>query len=769
VPARNHVRATLLVVAASLALPMPARAAGAAAAPAAGPVRLAQADAKKTPAPAPRANPLREAYFGETHLHTSWSLDAFVISPGVKNGPEEAYRYARGETIRHPAGYPIRITKPLDWIGVTEHAEYVGAFTLANEAGSILRTKHPVWAETLKVGADVNGMVAYGLLAKSLMKGHPIEALEDPEVKGTVWRRMVDIADKYYQPGTFTTFAAYEWTSTPNSKNMHRNVFFRDTRKVPAFPFSAIDSADPVDLWNWMDGQRKAGSELLAISHNGNLSDGLMYPTETDLNGRPIDAAWAQHRMRNEPLSEIKQGKGQSETTPLLSPNDEFANYEVLVWLLLGQKGEPKQYGSYIRQAYRDGLALQAARGANPFKFGLVGGADSHNAAAPYRQKNFFGMHGANDATPEQRLSPVKHMNMDNRTISPVGLTAVWAEENTREAIFDAMKRKETYATSGVRIRLRFFGGWGFDRGMLKDRGWPKTAYARGVPMGGDLPSANDKAPTFVVHATKDPDSGHLDRIQIVKGWTKHGQTFERIYDVAWSGQRKADAATGRVPPVGSSVNVANATYTNTIGAAELAAVWTDPDFDPALDAFYYARVLEIPTPRWNLIQARKLGVTPPEGVPMTIQERAWSSPIWFTPTDAARKSATAGLTVADLRRQGAAALDDAQLKALIVGKSVVVRNAVTGQRFELFYGTDGRRLAVSADGKPQPTGEIGTFLHSFEMGAPAVYHIKDGMLFTSIGGVDFEAQVYKLGDRHYAARRDEYGHANYEILGVKE
>jgi hypothetical protein len=473
--------------------------------------------------------------------------------------------------------------------------------------------------------------------------------------------------------------------------------------------------------------------------------------------------------MRNEPLSELKQGKGQSETTPLLSPNDEFANYEVLVWLLLGQKGEPKQYGSYIRQAYRDGLAMRGARGYNPYKFGLVGGSDSHNAAAAYRQKNFFGMHGVNDAKPEQRLSPVKHMNMDNRTISPAGLTAVWAEANTRGALFDGMKRKETYATSGVRIRLRFFGGWEFDRSVLNDRDWVKTAYAKGVPMGSDLPPPTGRAPTFVVHALKDPDSGHLDRIQIVKGWSKNGQSFERIYDVAWSGKRKRDPAIGRVPPVRSTVNIAQATYTNTIGAAELKVVWTDPDFDPALDAFYYVRALEIPTPRWTLLQARKLGVTPPEGVPLTVQERAWSSPIWFTPTEAARKAARSGLMVSDLKRQGGVVLDDAQLKQLIVGKTVVVRNTVSGQRFELFYGNDGRRLVVSVDGKPQETGEIGNVLHSFELGAAAVYQIKDGLIITSIGGSDFDVFVYKVGNRYYAARTNEFGHANYEILEVKE
>lgn len=708
--------------------------------------------------------PEREAFFGETHIHTSWSLDAFVLSSVAKNGPEEAYRYARGETIQHPSGYEIRISKPLDWIGVTDHAEYVGAFTLANDPESILRKKHPVVANMLKIGAGINPMVAYMLLAKSITRNSPIEALQDPEVAGTVWKRMVDIADKFYQPGKFTTFAAYEWTSTPNSKNMHRNIFFKDTQKVPAVPFSSIDSSDPVDLWNWMETQRKEGNEALAISHNGNLSDGLMYPREVDLNGRPIDASWAEQRMRNEPLSEIKQGKGQSETTPFLSPNDEFANYEVMVWLLLGQTGEPKQYGSYIRNAYRDGVAMQTTGGFNPYQFGLVSGSDSHNAAAAYRQNNFFGMHGVNDATPEQRLSSEKHMNMDNRTVSPAGLTAIWAEANNRESLFEGMKRKETYATSGVRIRLRFFGGWRFDDRMLMDRAWVKAAYEGGVPMGGNLLPSKSEAPTFIIHAMKDPDSAHLDRIQIVKGWSKNGQSFERIYDVAWSGNRKPDPDTGRVPAVGNTVDIAEGTYRNTIGAPLLETVWTDPDFDPSLDAFYYARVLEIPTPRWNLIQARQLDQFPPEGVPLTVQERAWSSPIWYTPTETARKSTSPVMTVDDLKRQGGIALDDAQLKQLVVGKTVAVRNTVTGRRYDIFYGQDGRRLIEGVNGQLHQSGEIGNILHSSELGAPAAYEIKDGRLVTSLGGVNFDVYVYRIGNRYYAARSNEFGYANYEV-----
>jgi hypothetical protein len=366
-----------------------------------------------------------------------------------------------------------------------------------------------------------------------------------------------------------------------------------------------------------MDGQRKAGNELLAISHNANLSDGRMFPIEVDFKGRPIDAAYAASRDRNERLIELKQIKGASETHPLLSPNDEFSGFEIFSTLLGDPQGRiPHIVGSYARQALKDGLTMQDAKGYNPFKFGFGAAADSHNTAVPYRQENFFGAHGLTDATPEIRLSGHLTAGIDPRAIGPAGLTGVWAEENTRAAIFEAMQRKETFAVSGPHIQARLFGGWEYTAEMLADKDWVKTGYARGVPMGGDLPPVKAKAPTLMVWAVKDPSSGNLDRIQIVKGWTKSGQSFERVFDVVWAGDRKADKWTGVVPPIGSTVDVEKGTYANTIGAVELKAVWTDPEFDPSLHAFYYARVLEIPTPRWTTIQAAKLGVAPPDMVP---------------------------------------------------------------------------------------------------------------------------------------------------------
>jgi hypothetical protein len=712
-------------------------------------------------------NPERNVYFGEQHVHTSWSFDAFAFGDRV-TGPEEFYQYALGQPTLHPGGFKQTISKPLDWAADTEHSEYMGVIQEANDPDSALRKNSPFLSAALRVGAEKDPLLAFKLLSATIAKGIHIKDLSNPKVAAPVWKRIVEIADKYYQPGKFTTFAAYEWTATPNAKNLHRNIFFLDSKRVPEVPFTAVDSTDPSDLWQWMDGQRKAGNELLAVSHNSNLSDGLMFPTEVDEKGRPIDQAWTEARLRNEPLAEMKQVKGQSETTPALSPNDEFAGYEVFVWQLLGAKGAPQDYKSYIRQAYRDGVAMEQTRGYNPYKFGLVSGSDSHVTVVPYRQDNFFGVHGTVDDTVEKRLNGATVLGLNSLWVTPAGLSAVWAEENTREAIFAGMKRKETYSTTGVRIPVRFFGGWEYDAKLLEQRDWIKTAYAQGVPMGADLPAPESQAPSFVVWAVKDPDSANLDRIQIVKGWSANGQSFEKIFDVAWAGTRKIDPATGKVPPVGNTVNLTTATYTNSIGAVELKTVWMDPEFDPSLDAFYYARVLEIPTPRWSTIQAAKLGRVPPD-IPglgihtATIQERAWSSPIWYTPSAEARKAAKPGVTVADLKKKGAVALDDAQLKELVVGKTVKVTNTVTGQRFEILYGTGGQRLIASVDGKPGDPSEIAELLH----GGDAQYEIRDGRLVTQLAGTPFEVTVYKVGDRYVASRGNEFGYANYEVEAV--
>jgi Protein of unknown function (DUF3604) len=718
--------------------------------------------------------PQRDVVFGETHVHTSWSFDAYIFGNHI-TGPADAYKYALGEPIDHPLGYKIEITHPLDWMGVTDHSEYVGTIRLANDPNSPI-SKLPI-AEKLKVRDAADIQRIYLWLTATMFDMKPVKELVSPEVAGTVWKDTVAIADEFNKPGKFTAFCSYEWTSTPDNRNLHRNVFFKDCKKVPEMPFSSLDSQAPEDLWAWMDTQRQAGNELLAIAHNANLSDGFMFPTEVDFKGRPIDAAWAEARMRNERLQEIKQIKGQSETTPILSPEDDFANFEVLNYLLGDPAGRiDHQHGSYIREALRNGVGMQQARGYNPYKFGIVGGSDSHNTGVPYRQDNFYGGYARIDGDMRQRMAGHRFAGLDERLENPAGLTAVWAEENTRASLFESMQRKETYGTSGVRIKLRMFGGWGWGLEELKPLGrwesnaeWVKMGYRSGVPMGSDLPAPKGKAPSFAVYAVKDPDSGNLDRIQIIKGWAKNGQTFEKIYDIAWAGDRKPDPVTGKVPPIGSTVDIMKASYTNTIGATELKAVWTDPDFDPTLDAFYYARVLEIPTPRWTTIQAVQLGQVPPSVVAATVQERAWSSPIWHTPTAEARKSAAAGTTVADLKAKGAVALNDAQLKALIVGKIVSAKNTVTGQRFDVVYGSSGRRLIVRIDGKQPEPGDPFHPNDQMDLGAPAAYEIKDGQIVTTLDNTPFAVTVYKVGDKYVAARSNEFGYANYEVEQIED
>ena len=733
-------------------------------------------------------NPDREAYFGETHVHTSWSLDAWL--GGNRTDPGDAYRYFKGEAIKHPLGYDVKIDTPLDWAGVTDHSEYVGVIRLANDPSSPI-SKVPAAQPLILKSNSTDEKNRVFLYAVKLMGGPPVKALMLPSVAGTVWKQNIEMAQKANQPGKFTAFCSYEWTSTPNNMNLHRNVFFKDCDKVPVMPFTALDSHHPVDLWNWMDAQRKAGNELLAISHNANLSDGRMYPTEVDSKGRPIDAAYAASRDRNERLIEIKQIKGQSETHPLLSPNDEFAGFEIMSILLGDPAGRiPHIVGSYARQGLKDGITMQDTKGYNPYKFGFGAASDSHNTAVPYRQNNFFGQAGEADGTAKERMSGRLFAGMDPRVVGPAGLTGAWAEENTRASIFDAMQRKETFAVSGPHIRVRFFGGWEYAADMLADTAWVKAGYAKGVPMGGDLPPAKAKAPTFVVWALKDPTSGNLDRIQVVKGWTTNGQSFEKIFDVVWAGDRKPDKWTGVVPPIGSTVDLEAASYTNSIGAVELKRVWTDPEFDPSLHAFYYARVLEIPTPRWTTIQAKEEGIAPPDVVPATVQERAWTSPIWYTPSPVARKNAKAGTTVADLKKKGAALLTDAQLKSLLIDKSPWLRNNVTGDKYQVIYARSGgapsgkeasplqpgyitqqfaanqAQFQLRYVGKKAPLPSLtGNIAQESYLANTSPYFINNGKLVTALAGTPIEIAVYKVGGKYVGARSNEFGYANYEIV----
>ncbi|MGB8463323.1 MAG: DUF3604 domain-containing protein, partial [Terrimicrobiaceae bacterium] len=688
-------------------------------------------------------------------------------------GPAEALKYAQGETIKHPLGFDITIDTPLDFMGVTDHSEYVGVTKQANTPGSYVSTlpaAQPLIMKDPTSKEEQNRVFSYLL---KLNSGAPVKALMNPKITETVWAETCKIADGANEPGKFTAFRSYEWTSMPGNRNLHRNVFFRGDN-VPPAPFSSLDSNEPTELWKWMDTQRKAGIELLAISHNANVSDGWMYPLDVDnTTGRPIDAAWAESRMRNERLIEIKQGKGASETHPLLSPNDEFAGYEMYE-AILGLPADVGRVdritGSFARQALKDGLAMQDTKGYNPYKFGMAGGSDSHNTGSPYRQDNFFGLHAEADGTLERRFAGVLiGGTMDVRLENPGGLTGVWAEENTRASIWDAMYRKETFGVSGPHIKVRFFGGWGYDKDIVNANDWVKQSYAGGVPMGADLPAmpvgGKGTAPKFVVWAVKDPTSGNLDRIQIIKGWTKSGQSFEKIFDVAWAGDRTPDKWSGRVPAIQSTVNMEKATYENSVGATELKTVWSDPEFDASLHAFYYARVLEIPTPRWTLIQAVKAGIPPPDVVPLTGQERAWSSPIWYTPSAEARKDAAAGTTVAGLKEKGATSLDNEQLKDLVVGKAFWLRNNVTGEQFSENFTEEGQMIVFRVGEYADMPSGFGNVVRDGYQGKTSNYKIDGDKLITWVSQDPYSWTFHKLGETYYLARSNEFGFANYEII----
>ena len=571
----------------------------------------------------------RKVYFGEQHLHTVNSGDAFAF--GTRNTPDDAYRFAKGETVvKTITGQKLKKSTPYDWIAITDHSEYLGMMPLLLEENSPLADS-PIG----KLLAEGKGEEAFFLLIQSLSINQPLSYLDDPTILSSIWEKQKAVAEQHYEPGKFTTFVGFEWTSQPNSQNLHHNVIFRD--KGPDVIFTSFNSYKREDLWSYQEVQRMLGHDNISIPHNSNVSNSMMF-MPTNSYGSKIDKNWAMRSNLNTPSVEIYQTKGSSETNPAMSPNDEFASFESKFRHLLGSGGVvSKNDNSFVRRGLIDGVGFQEMMGANPFKLGIVGGADSHNAMSSNEEFNYDGVHGNTDKTAQIRLtSPPTVAGEAPRDFGSAGATAVWADENTREGIFDALKRKESYGTSGPLIRLRIFGGWSFTEAIMKSDDWVRQGYKNGVPMGGDLPEKPESvsAPTFMISASKDPESGHLDRVQVVKGYYKNGYPWEKVYDVAWSGDRKPDAQTGKVPPVGNTVNIKTAKYTNTIGEAQLAAVWTDPDFDPSQHAVYYLRVIEIPTPRWSTYDAVAIGMDIPEGVPATLQERAWSSPIWYTPAD---------------------------------------------------------------------------------------------------------------------------------------
>jgi hypothetical protein len=584
-------------------------------------------------------------YFGDTHLHTSFSMDAGAF--GARLGPRDAYRFAHGEEVAASTGQPAKLSRPLDFLVVADHSDNMGFFPdlMAGKPELLANPTGRKWFDMIKAGQG--GPAAMEIISSFSQGTYPRALLYSPGTRPykAAWQETIAAAEEYNAPGRFTAFIGYEWTSNTGGNNLHRNVIFRDNgdkaSQVEPFTVYPPGSDNPVELWKWMAAyEQKTGGNVLAIAHNGNLSNGLMFPI-VEAFGRPVDREYAETRMKWERLYEATQTKGDGETHPFLSPNDEFADFER--WDKANLDGSaPKTRdmlpSEYLRSAYKNGLVLEQKLGANPYKFGLVAGSDAHTGLTAMEEDNFFGKTTPQEPSPERAHATfinnaktgVRIMDWE---VTAAGYAAVWATENTREALWDAMQRRETYGTTGSRMIVRFFGGWDFTDADAATRNPAESGYAKGVPMGGDLPAAPaGKVPSFLVAALRDPTGANLDRIQIVKGWVDpKGQVQEKVYDVAWSGGRKP-GADGKLPPVGTTVDVGNATWTNTIGAPELIAVWRDPTFSAAERAFYYVRVLEIPTPRWTAYDAKRFGVQPLPGARMTIVERAYTSPIWYTP-----------------------------------------------------------------------------------------------------------------------------------------
>ena len=589
-------------------------------------------------APEPAVNPLRAVYFGDLHIHTRNSFDAYIF--GVRASPDDAYRYARGEAISHPAGFPMQLKgPPLDFVAVTDHAAYLGVLRAIDTEGSAyagLDYADDLFSNDRRAISE--GFLRFGI---SIANGEVLEEFEDSPVVRTAWSDSVASANRHYRPGEFTTFVAYEFTSAPDGLNLHRNVIFRGG-DAPPRPFSALDSRDPEDLWAWLDRQRALGRDALAIPHNSNASNGMMFDTVT-MAGEPLDADYASTRMRNEPVVEVTQVKGTSETHPLLSPNDEFAAFEIFEYMVGSAERITKFEGGYVRDALMTGLELQQKQGFNPYRFGLVGATDSHNGGGSYSEDNYLSKIGVVDGEASGRGSaPPKGQSwrdynptesqLRRGTWGASGLTGVWAESNTRGGIFDALRRKEAYATTGPRIRLRLFAGYGLEGlDITSDQG-VRRAYESGVPMGGEV-EARAAAPRLLVAAMQDPLSQPLQRVQIIKAWVDDtGEARERIYDIACSNGLKQDATSRRCPDNGATVDTTTCETGRGAGNIELRASWQDPDYDPAQHAFYYARVLENPKCRWSTWDAIRAGVEPHPLYPATIQDRAYSSPVWIRP-----------------------------------------------------------------------------------------------------------------------------------------
>jgi len=599
--------------------------------------------------PYPEQNFPNQVFFGDTHLHTAYSADAGLV--GATTTPDDAYRFAKGETVTSSNGLKARLQRPLDFLVVTDHAENLGLPIALEENSPVLQTN--AWgkkiSETFKPRTEDARLQAYIQWFGAVNTPDGKDPMAGTKFGETMWKRITDAAEKHNNPGAFTAFIGFEWTSGPNGNNLHRNVIFRDGKTLAdqIVPISAYDSSDPEVLWQWMENyEKKTGGKLLALAHNGNLSNGLMFDDVTLTGKKPIDANYAQRRMKWEPIYEITQIKGDGEAHPALSPNDEFADYYTWDKGSFGkQRKSPDMLPrEYAREAWKRGMVYEQKLGVNPFKFGVVGSTDSHTALSTAQEDNFFGKVTMVEPTADSvrfREAITGRFSEDDPSDDLIhadaaasGIAAVWARENTREAIWDAMKRKEVFATTGTRLRVRVFGGFEFTEDDQFRSDFAKHGYDKGVPMGGDLRTApSGRAPTFLIRALRDPDGANLDRIQVIKGWVDaDGKMQERIFDVAVSDGRKIGADGRCKTPVGDTVDVKNATYTNKIGASVLGAYWKDPKFDPKLRAFYYIRVLEIPTPTWIAFDEKIFGTKAPDHVKRKAQERAYTSPIWYTP-----------------------------------------------------------------------------------------------------------------------------------------
>ena len=587
----------------------------------------------------------KRVLWGDTHHHTILSFDDGLM--GTKLGPDDSFRFAKGEEVISNNGIRVKLNRPFDFLVVSDHAEYLGIADLINKGdpGLLANPYGKRWYDMFQAGSE-QGFEAAKEVFFSITRGE--ELWKDDKMKRTIWEKVTGIASEHNNPGTFTAFNGYEWTSAPGpGNNLHRVVIFRDgpDRVNQIVPFSAFDSPDPEDLWKFLaDYETKTGGNVLAIPHNGNASNGMMYADKT-MTGNILDKAYAESRMRWEPLVEVSQTKGDSETHPYLSTDDEFADFETWDFGNFAGPTVPKEKSmlkhEYARSALLSGLEYEKTLGANPYKFGMIGSTDSHIGMSTTREDNWFGKLPQNEPSPD-RWHHVMLSFADGTPaatdwqLSASGLCAVWSAENTRESIFDAMERKEVYGTTGSRITVRVFAGWDFSADEVMRSDFAAQGYKRGVPMGGDLTNApSGKAPKFMIRALRDPDNANLDRIQIIKGWVDtKGESHERIYDVAVSDGRTIGKDGRCKTPVGNTVNIPDASYTNTIGDALMSAFWEDPNFDSKQNAFYYVRVIEIPKPRWTAYDAKRFGIKMSEEVPMTIQDRAYTSPIWFTPSN---------------------------------------------------------------------------------------------------------------------------------------